>query len=143
MQIARIIAAGTLAAGLAAGAATAQDTRTVEAKEDWFDQEIRWSDGPTSYRAKWAVLVMEGRLAVCGVGTHLSSRVDESRRVMKNRGVFLGDTLLVGDLTFFARAPRRSALVGEEATCVLTDMAPGSVRSRLVSLRNMVPGRRY
>lgn len=145
-SMAGCLAAALVATGLAmalpAGAQTVSEQR--KAADDWFDYEIRWTEGAPSYTAKWMVFTdSAGKMVVCGVGAHSGGKRLNNRKILKDLGLHLGEDLIDVDMSFFAEVKGSKTLVGTSANCVPTNKKLTDYRARSVSLRATRPHRRY
>ena len=135
----RKIGLGLVAAlflGVAGAEAAPNVTRQIVATEDFFEDGVRWRGAPTTYVFRFAVLVNNGVIEVCGVGAYRSGSLRaETRTILRSLTVFLGDEPYLKDFTFFAKARNPNKLVGAKANCASTGKAPPSKQVGL-SVRN-------
>ncbi|MDU8941764.1 hypothetical protein [Ovoidimarina sediminis] len=125
---------------IAANPVGALTGRTVTG--DWFDHEIRWVDGYTSYRAKWKVFDVDGEVVVCGAGQNVGHQYSENKRILRDLGFFIGGKLVMRDLRFFSKVGKREPLLGAVAHCKSTGRSASEFSSKSVRLGKAV-SRRY
>lgn len=134
-----------LAVAFTATVATAQsvvEQRKVDG--DWFDFQIRWDESAPSYDSKWMLFnTGDGTILVCGAGAHRGGKHRANGKIMKNLGLFMGDDLLMADMSFFTQVKRSRDIVGARADCVSTGKNIRSYTSREVGLKDIGPMRRY
>ncbi len=139
----RLLTFAMATAGLFATQATAQSAPSVPVKNDWFDYQIRWTEGAPSYSAKWMVLTRNGMIVLCGSGYHQGGKRSSNRKILKDLALFVGDNMVAKNVDFFTSVEQRKGLVGSKATCRSTGQKASKYRSRSASLRPTRPHRKY
>lgn len=133
-----------IAAALISSSATAQSiTAPTPVDGDWFDYQIRWTEGAPSYSAKWMLFVNRGQLVVCGSGAHRGGQTASNNKILEDLALFVGDKPVVQDLTFFETVKTRKSIVGSNAACIATGQKASDFPSKEVSLRATRPLRKY
>jgi hypothetical protein len=98
---------------------------TAPVEQDWFEGQIRWTEGPPSYKFRWHVRVnKQGIVILCGAGRWVSANLrSESKRVIRDRAFFFDDMVYYKDMSFFATV-KSDKLIGAPANCVSTGKQP-------------------
>ncbi|MEM1067027.1 MAG: hypothetical protein AAF771_01320 [Pseudomonadota bacterium] len=142
MSAKTVFLATALAFGMASAAQAGDVVAQMPASEDWFEFEMRWTEGPASYKALWMAMPVEDDILICGVGQFTrNDLLRESRRALRDMGFYIDDALFLQDLSFFSKGAGRGSLVGATANCASTGKAPPPIVTMGVSLRNTKRGR--
>lgn len=107
-------------------AAAAQQTLKVPVDEN-FDAGDLTFDGElgTFYRFLWDVKLVNGTIAVCGVGKTLDPTTSGfARRMLRQAKVTLNGKPILTDISFFTMIKSRHDLASAAATCQQTGFAP-------------------
>ncbi len=114
---------------------------TDKVADNWVEDQIRWSNGPPSYKFRWTVRVDKGAVILCGAGRWVSGNLrTQTKAVIKDMGFFVDDALYHKDMTFFATV-RGSKLIGARANCISTGKAPPKKVKKGVMIRVLNPKR--
>lgn len=112
-----------VAAILLAQGADAADY-TMSAGEGYVDDAFTWTGIGTGYEFRWGVEIIEGRIAICGVGRFLSPHTrNQTKAVMRKAQIIYGGKTILSDITFFNTVKTRGPLEGQQATCRDTGVA--------------------
>lgn len=139
----RILLSGVFAFATATSLATSAKAQSATVTNDWFDYSIRWTRGAPTYSAKWYVLVSGGILQVCGAGAHSGGVRSDNMAILSRLGFFVGDELVMTDMSFFSQVKRRRDLSGANAKCVSTGKRASDYTSTSVSLQSVDPNKTY
>lgn len=100
-------------------------SRTVPVTEAFYEDRIAWSGGDiVSYKARWTVIAVAGKLEVCGAGQFMDSNsAIATRNVLYSSSIKLNGKKILKDMTFFTEVPQKTNLVGSKAACRATGVA--------------------
>lgn len=107
-------------------AALAQQSLRVPVDEHFSAGDLTF-DGElgTFYRFMWDVRLVNGTLAVCGVGKTLDPTTSGfARRMLRKATVKLNGKPILTDVSFFTAIKSRHDLVSATATCQVTGFPP-------------------
>jgi len=129
---------------MTSAAFSADVTGQRKVDDTWIEGQVRWTEGPPSYKYMWIAWPADGTVMFCGVGKWVSGNLrSQTREVIKDRGFFIGDTLYYNDITFFADVSASAKLIGAQANCVSTGKSPPRQVKDGVSIRSTNPNRVY
>lgn len=138
----KVIVAVAVAAVTAGNGFSQTATEQLTVDKDWFEFEVRWTEGAPSYYAKWRISGNSQKALLCGLGVFKGNR-SQTRAVLKSLGFYADDELILTDMSFFGVAKSRKDLVGGEANCVAFKPDRRLMDAKAVSLRSTKPGKVY
>lgn len=96
----------------------------MTAGEGYVDDAFTWQQIGKGYEFRWGVEVIEGRIAICGVGRFLSPHTrNQTKAVMRKARIIYGGKTILSDITFFNTVENKGPLEGQQATCRDTGVA--------------------
>jgi hypothetical protein len=99
-------------------------SRTVPVTEAFYEDRIAWNGDIISYKARWMVIAVAGKLEVCGAGQFMdATSAIATRNVLYSSSIKLNGKNILKDMTFFAEVPKKVNLVGSKAACRATGVA--------------------
>lgn len=110
-------------AALLSGAASAETIISIPQDSDFQEANMRWTGATAKgYDARMAVKVIEGKLALCGVGVVTNIQVSSAiKNGLRGGYVKLNGKKVIKNFTFFAKARSLSALDSTKANCKVSN----------------------
>ena len=113
------LSAALLAASLLATPGSAQSIVSMPQDKDFFPANMRWNNATAKgYDASMALKVIDGKLALCGVGIVTNIQLNQAiKNGLRGGTVKINGKTVLKDFSFFAKAKNLKSLGKTKANC--------------------------